>query len=697
MTRALTVVCLCAALVGCNGRRGERVVAPPAARIAELDEISRLEDARDVGDGRLGQLLAHEDPRVRARAALAIGRVADPAAFPPVREALRDAEPQVRAAAALALGLAGDEEAEPALLRRLALDDGRPERLADLEALGRVGGERAVPALVASLGEPEPEVRAAAARALGNYGYRQRLVGRLGAAEQALGAALADQAVEVRIAAAWALFRIRPSGGPDPALAGLRTALRDPDPEVRALAVQAVAARAPAEREPLLAALVDSDWRVRVQAARALPRTGDAGADAVAAFAASAWKALAGDTARLRGPDLHPVLAAAEALVKHSGRPRVLAAAEELYAAAAPQANAPPLDARARALVQCAAGAILEREGKPALERCGGTGDAGLPAWRKQVMQAAILAEARLPASARSRRLEELFKSRDARVRAAVAEAAGALDDPRAQRLLREALAGDDPGVLAAAADALRHAAEDHHRRDPGLVPRLCELTARLRSADSPEALASVIDALKALADPRALSALPPLLADPNVTVRGHARAAVRWITGRDPVMPAPAHPQPPPGDPWALLGRTVTARVGTERGELTLRLFPEDAPRAVASFAALARRGFYDGLGFHRVVPGFVVQGGDPRGDGYGGPGYTLRCELGGRRFGRGAVGIALAGKDTGGSQFFITQAPQPHLDGRYTLIGQVESGWEVLDALQAGDRITTIKVEAR
>jgi cyclophilin family peptidyl-prolyl cis-trans isomerase len=392
------------------------------------------------------------------------------------------------------------------------------------------------------------------------------------------------------------------------------------------------------------------------------------------------------------------VLAAAEALLPHSARPRVLAAAEEILAAAAPKPGLPPLAARARALAGCAAAAILEREGRPALEKCGGGGDHGVPAWRTQAMLAAVLGDApRIPTAERARRLEELARAKDARVRAAVADAAGHLDDPRAARLLREALAGDDAGVIAAAADAVRHAVEDRHHKDALVVPRLCELAARLRSADNPEALASVIDALKALADPRAITALQPLLADPNVTVRGHARAALRWITGRDPVLPAPAHPQPPPGDPWALAGKRVTARIGTERGELVLALFPDEAPRAVASFAALARRGFYDGLSFHRVVPDFVVQGGDPRGDGYGGPGYTLRCEVSGRRFGRGTVGIALAGKDTGGSQFFITHSPQPHLDGRYTIIGEFARGLEVLDALQAGDRMTTVVVEAR
>ena len=124
------------------------------------------------------------------------------------------------------------------------------------------------------------------------------------------------------------------------------------------------------------------------------------------------------------------------------------------------------------------------------------------------------------------------------------------------------------------------------------------------------------------------------------------------------------------------------------------MRLFSADAPNTVLSFERLARRGFYDGLTFHRVVPDFVVQGGDPRGDGSGGPGYTIRCEINSHHYGRGAVGMALAGKDTGGSQWFVTHSPQPHLDGRYTCFAQVESGLDVIDSLQEGDQILSIDI---
>jgi cyclophilin family peptidyl-prolyl cis-trans isomerase len=139
---------------------------------------------------------------------------------------------------------------------------------------------------------------------------------------------------------------------------------------------------------------------------------------------------------------------------------------------------------------------------------------------------------------------------------------------------------------------------------------------------------------------------------------------------------------------------RHPRAVVTTTKGELTLELFSEDAPLTVENFISLAEQGFFDGLTFHRVVPNFVVQGGDPRGDGDGGPGYQIRCEINERPFQRGSVGMALSGKDTGGSQWFICHLPQPHLDGGYTCFGQVIDGFEVLDRIVRQDRILSVRL---
>jgi cyclophilin family peptidyl-prolyl cis-trans isomerase len=137
-----------------------------------------------------------------------------------------------------------------------------------------------------------------------------------------------------------------------------------------------------------------------------------------------------------------------------------------------------------------------------------------------------------------------------------------------------------------------------------------------------------------------------------------------------------------------------IVATVSTDKGAFTIELLPEDAPLNVDNFIELARRGFFNGIAFHRVVPNFVIQGGDPRGDGNGGPGYQIRCEINEVPYDRGAVGMALSGKDTGGSQWFVTHSPQPHLDGGYTVFGRVTQGMDVVDAIARGDRIRTVTV---
>lgn len=136
-------------------------------------------------------------------------------------------------------------------------------------------------------------------------------------------------------------------------------------------------------------------------------------------------------------------------------------------------------------------------------------------------------------------------------------------------------------------------------------------------------------------------------------------------------------------------------AEIITSKGRIRIELFHQDAPLTVNNFITLAKKGYFNNILFHRVVPNFVVQGGDPRGDGNGGPGHQIRCEINMKPYIRGAVGMALSGKDTGGSQFFICHSPQPHLDGGYTVFGQVVAGIEVVDKIVRGDLIEKITIE--
>ncbi|MBI4497079.1 MAG: peptidylprolyl isomerase [Chloroflexi bacterium] len=149
---------------------------------------------------------------------------------------------------------------------------------------------------------------------------------------------------------------------------------------------------------------------------------------------------------------------------------------------------------------------------------------------------------------------------------------------------------------------------------------------------------------------------------------------------------------------------KTYTAIIETAKGTVTAELFAKDAPKTVNNFVFLARQGFYDGLTFHRVLPGFVAQGGDPQGNGTGGPGYTFEDEPSTRTHEEGVFSMANSGPNTNGSQFFVTLAPQPQLDGSYTVFGKVVEGLEVVKQLTPrnpdtapayqGDAITRITI---
>jgi len=142
---------------------------------------------------------------------------------------------------------------------------------------------------------------------------------------------------------------------------------------------------------------------------------------------------------------------------------------------------------------------------------------------------------------------------------------------------------------------------------------------------------------------------------------------------------------------------KQYTATIETEKGNLVLELFASDVPITVNNFVFLAREGFYDNTTFHRVIPDFMAQGGDPSGTGAGGPGYKFADEFTEHSHVAGALSMANAGSNTNGSQFFITYAPQPHLDGHHSVFGQLIEGMDVLEKIEQGDVITRITIEER
>ena len=171
---------------------------------------------------------------------------------------------------------------------------------------------------------------------------------------------------------------------------------------------------------------------------------------------------------------------------------------------------------------------------------------------------------------------------------------------------------------------------------------------------------------------------------------------AAAFVAGCDETADKPSTPSKEKGKPVTEPLPQVTLQ--TEKGAIVLELAEDDAPNTVANFIGLAEKGYYDGLVFHRVIPDFMIQGGCPDGDGRGGPGYVIADEISPNlRHTRGVISMANAGPNTGGSQFFITHVPCPHLDGKHAIFGKVTSGMEVVDTIRKGDEITKVTVDRK
>jgi peptidyl-prolyl cis-trans isomerase B (cyclophilin B) len=166
------------------------------------------------------------------------------------------------------------------------------------------------------------------------------------------------------------------------------------------------------------------------------------------------------------------------------------------------------------------------------------------------------------------------------------------------------------------------------------------------------------------------------------------------FLTG---VIKMPSQPAKSLNSPIPMVidvNKKYSALIKTAKGDLALELYPQDAPVTVNSFVSLARKGFYNGLTFHRIIPGFMAQGGDPTGTGSGGPGYKFQDEFSSRTHQAGSLSMANSGPGTNGSQFFICYAPQPHLNGKHTVFGQLTQGMDILTQLANGDKMTEVVI---
>jgi len=311
--------------------------------------------------------------------------------------------------------------------------------------------------------------------------------------------------------------------------------------------------------------------------------------------------------------------------------------------------------------------------------------------WRVRAALATTLGSLR-PENA-ALRLGQLARDADPKVRSAALTSLAAVKAPGAAERLVASLADPDPVVRMASARGLEQL------KVASAGPALVKAFEASATDTTYVARAAILGALVAVDRAAAAPLVTAALADKDWAMRIRAATLARTLDASS--TASPSRPAPPPFDPavddvarFISPAYSPEAYVQTTRGEFRITLAVLDAPRTVANFMALAGRGFFDGIAWHRIVPDFVAQGGDPRGDGEGGPGYTIRDELNTRPYVRGTVGMALDWKDTGGSQFFVTHSPQPHLDARYTVFGTVSSGMDVVDRLEPFDRIVSVRV---
>ncbi|MFN0251812.1 MAG: peptidylprolyl isomerase [Kofleriaceae bacterium] len=662
--------------------------------------IATAEAKRGDGVGELVERATRGAANERVLALRGLGRSGGARARAHLARVLADGDPAIVAAAASAYGLLGslDELSVDATTRATTALLAALERVPDgwkpmvIEAIGRVADTSVQSTLVELL--QRPTLGASAALALGRFGRRKieltpnarlALIDALGAPATAYGAAYAFARAQLSTDTSATTAAAHDRVGPP-----LAALIDSPDGSTRAVAIQAIVKQnvVGSAHAQLEKALLDGDWRVGVEAVRALAgdKGDDAGRDAVAAVVVRRYAELE----RGKATEAHVVIEALKVLAPHAKRPLVASALAAIARSASASTSVQGITYGWIECLSLAAMARSESADLALVENC------KLPDHLRLPLVAELVGAKVGPLAQRRTMFAKLLAHTDVRVRAAAlghlasfwSEGSSADRDAIISTLVT-AIGTPDPiyaGSAIDAAPAIYDAigasgspvldaaivARAHTEKDPELAASVLELVGKRK-------VASGVDACRG-----ALEGHPVL-----ATAARHCLLALGEPASKT-VRDEPAGAFPPPGiDLSAAFGGPREWVLTTARGEIVIALDETFAPWAAATIVTLTNRGFYDNLEFHRVVPNFVVQGGDPTQSGWGGPGFTLPAEPSAAGFVAGGVGMADAGRDSAGSQWFVMHAPAPHLDARYTFVGRVTSGSNIADALLIGDRV--------
>ena len=641
-------------------------------------KLLRMTDLRQFDTTLVDEMLASRDSDRRARAALAIGQVKGRARYAILRKLLVDADTAVAANAAFALGLGKDSASIVALARAIA---GAPDAVAIAAAwsLGDIGDAAKV-VLEVSLGDGISQPLVSSTAAQRSPAVRAALIVATSKLRPTpLGTLLpwlGDKDATVVRAVAYTLGRTRASGGVR-AMIALRA---NGDEETREHVARLLTKQQAGDslgalaREALEAMLSDSSALVRVNVVRSLASFGAPGKDAVL----KASRDRDGNV-RVAAAELVPAYLGTDAAAWKNAytadstlpvRISLLSAARH----AGVTALAPFEDSWVHSTDWRQRAAILRARTDTAHQPKIADVAWGLSDKDARVRGAGIAATRSLargvPSSADSiRKLWlQMVNDVDVQTRAtAIAALRPGATVTELPRVVDAYVRSIDDSENEARLASLAFISAVWQRDSTHVTPELRQKISAFRvPADSAEvAAAKSISLLTPWRSARATRAQKSLAEYETIVRRYGTRSS-----------------------------RTVTAIMHTERGNISIALNGHDAPLTVENFIQLARRGFYNNSQFHRVVPNFVAQDGDPRGDGTGGPGYTIRDELARDFHERGSFAMATSGPDTAGSQYYLCHSPQPHLDGHYVVFGRMTQGYDVLDQIVQGDRILSIEI---
>lgn len=662
----------------------------------------QMEDERAVSSDFL-QYLTSSHAGVRKQAILALGRIGDHSTVGSLSQVLLDdGNAQVREYAAFSLGEIEDVKGVRALIGTL-ISNGEviDVRARSAEALGKIASipdnaqilgdetnERIINALINILPKPASELK---------IGQENLVALTLTALMRIhspnsidpIAQQLASPNAQIRFIAANSLTRIlraNPGKVTKATLDATLTAIKDQNPLVKATAASALGAtKKPEAVEPLIALLNDDSEQVQANVIRALGGLDDKKA-------------------------VKPLITLGQQLLAqyHKAKDPLSPELNRLYLIATAlgqlkDASALPLLKSIRTLPSGTIGSNTETE--QAIARFGAEAffdyeaniDLKIGNWQTVANFADGLGD--IGGERAIKALDELLAGKkvgtlDTRAIPEILRAMSKVKHPNLSIILREQLKAEDVIIRATVAELLLDTKSDE---DFNALVSAYEKTSKDTMNDAKLAI------LMALAKYglKANSTLNAALKDPDHLVRRQAVDLLRMIESGNFESKIGAVKT----DRSAIFYQEITNRVNkekpptaeiiTSKGRIKIELLQEDAPLTVANFVSLAEKGYFNNITFHRVVPNFVVQSGDPRGDGNGTPGYQIRCEINMRPYQRGTVGMALSGKDTGGSQFFICHSPQPHLDGGYTVFGQVLEGMDVVDKIVRGDLIEKVTID--